>query len=126
MKNIKFYHCKHCGNMVLSIKDAGVPMMCCGEKMVELDPGVQDGAHEKHLPVVERDGDLVKVSVGSVEHPMVDAHFIQWVTLHTDAGVYTKELAPGQAPKAEFLLHNETPIAVYEYCILHGLWKTEF
>lgn len=126
MNTLKFFRCNHCGNQVEMIHSAGVPVVCCGEPMQELVANTQEGAVEKHIPVVEREGDLVKVMVGSVEHPMAEEHYIQWIVLHTDGGVYRKPLAPGQAPKAEFALNGETPIAVYAYCNLHGLWKTDF
>ena len=124
-ETIKFYRCKHCGNQVQMILDAGVRPVCCGEPMLELDPKAQDGALEKHGPVVERDGDLVKVAVGSVEHPMTDAHYIQWIMLQTKTGVHYRALTPTDAPKAEFALNGETPVAVYAFCNLHGLWKTD-
>ena len=125
-ETLKFFRCNHCGNQIQMILNSGVPVVCCGEPMQEIIPNTQDGAVEKHVPVVERQGDLVKVNVGSVDHPMADVHYIQWICLHTDKGVYQVPLRPEQAPKAEFLLKDETPIAVYAYCNLHGLWKTDF
>ena len=70
--SLKFYVCQHCGNIVTFVKDAGVPVMCCGEKMSELIPGTSDGAHEKHVPVVEAEGKKITVKVGEVEHPMLE------------------------------------------------------
>ena len=78
-KEVKFYICKHCGNIVGLIYNAGVPLVCCGEKMSELVPNTTEAATEKHLPVVEMDGNIVKVSVGSVEHPSTEEHYIAWV-----------------------------------------------
>ena len=75
---LKFYVCKHCGNIVTYVKNAGVPVMCCGEKMSEIVPGTSDGAHEKHVPAVSVEGQKVTVKVGEVEHPMLEAHWIQW------------------------------------------------
>ena len=125
MKNNKFYICAHCGNIVELIQDGGVPMFCCGQAMDELVPGVQEASHEKHVPAVEVREDRVEVNVGSVDHPMVDVHWIEWVQLVTDKGSYRKWLNPGQAPHVSFLLHEEKPLEVYAYCNLHGLWKTE-
>lgn len=123
---VKFYKCAHCGNIITKVHDAGVPVMCCGQKMEELIPGTTDGAAEKHVPAVEVDGKVVRVQVGSVEHPMVEVHWIEWITLESKEGVQTKYLDPGQKPYAEFVLsEDDEPIAVYEYCNLHGLWKTE-
>ena len=99
--------------------------MCCGQKMKALEPGVVEASHEKHIPVVEVEGNLVKVVVGSVEHPMGEEHSILWIYLKTDKGGYRKNLAPGEAPKAVFALHDEKPVEVYAYCNLHGLWKAD-
>ncbi len=120
----KFFICKHCGNIVAMVKDAGVPVVCCGERMSELVPGTSDGAAEKHVPVYEINGNLVNVTVGSVEHPMLDNHFIEWISIQTNFGNQRKTLNPGDAPKASFaLLDGEKVEAVYAYCNLHGLWK---
>ena len=125
MKNTKFYICPHCGNIVEMVHDAGVKPVCCGEKMTELIPGSVDASAEKHVPDVKVGNDAVEVNVGSVDHPMVDVHWIEWVQLVTDRGSYRKWLNPGQAPNVKFLLEGEKPLAVYAYCNLHGLWKTE-
>ena len=125
MKNTKFYICPHCGNIVELIHDAGVPLVCCGQKMDRLVPGAVEGSHEKHIPAVQVGAGVVEVHVGSVDHPMVDAHWIEWVQLVTDKGSYRKWLNPGQDPHVKYLLHDEKPLAVYAYCNLHGLWKTE-
>ena len=125
-KEFKLYVCKHCGNIIEKVVDKGVPVICCGEPMKELEANTSDGALEKHVPEVEVSKNTVKVVVGAVEHPMLEAHHIAWVVLVTDAGVYRKDLAVDGAPKAEFLLsEGETPSAVYEYCNLHGLWKKD-
>ena len=124
--NNKFYICEHCGNLVEMVHNAGVPMMCCGQKMKELVPGVVEASHEKHIPVVSVEGNVVKVMVGSVEHPMSAEHSILWVSLQSDKGVQRKYLEVGKAPVAQFSLVDEKPIAVYAYCNLHGLWKSEF
>ena len=119
----KFFVCKHCGNMIGLLHDAGVPMMCCGEKMVELVPNTTDAAQEKHVPVATVEGNKVVVNIGSVDHPMVAEHWIQWVYLETDKGGHRKVLNPGEKPHVVFALtEDEKPVAVYEYCNLHGLW----
>ncbi|MGE4277887.1 MAG: desulfoferrodoxin family protein [Lawsonibacter sp.] len=121
---MKFYRCKHCGNLITFLHASGVPVICCGEEMAELLPGTVDAALEKHVPVVETQGATVHVKVGSVAHPMVAEHFIQWIALETNLGSQIKYLQPGQAPEASFVLaEGETLVAVYEYCNLHGLWK---
>ncbi|MDU4145345.1 MULTISPECIES: desulfoferrodoxin family protein [Clostridium] len=122
----KFLICKHCGNIVEVIRDSGVSIVCCGEKMNELKANTTDGAVEKHVPVVNIDGNKVEVVVGSTLHPMVEAHYIQWIYLKTDKGVQKKYLSPSDEPKAEFVIgDDEKVIEAYEYCNLHGLWKKE-
>ena len=123
--NNKFYICEHCGNLIGMIHDAGVPMMCCGQKMTKLEPGVVEASHEKHIPVATVEGNVVRVTVGSVEHPMTEEHSIDWIYLQTDKGGYRKNVRPGEKPEAYFTLNGEKPIAVYAYCNLHGLWKSE-
>ena len=123
--NVKFYICEHCGNVIEKVEDHGVPVMCCGKKMQELVPGVVEASHEKHIPVAVVEGDRVKVSVGSIAHPMAEEHSILWVALESDKGLYRKHLEVGAAPEAVFALADEKPIAVYAYCNLHGLWKQE-
>ncbi len=120
----KFFICKHCGNIIAKVKDAGVPVVCCGERMTELVPGTTEAATEKHIPVYEVRDNVVNVTVGAVEHPMLDVHYIEWISLQTNFGNQRKTLNPGDAPKASFaLLDGEKVEAVYAYCNLHGLWK---
>ena len=126
MCEIRFYVCEHCGNIIGVIHNAGVPMMCCGQKMTLLEPGTVEASHEKHIPVVERDGNIIKVTIGSVEHPMLEEHHIAWVYLQTNRGGQRKCLAIGREPTVSFALCDEEPVAVFAYCNLHGLWKTEF
>ena len=121
----KFYVCEHCGNLIGMINDAGVPMMCCGQKMKKLEAGVVEASREKHIPVVSVDGNIVTVSIGEVEHPMVEEHSILWVYLLTDKGGQRKCLEVGKAPIVTFALSDEKPLAAYAYCNLHGLWMAE-
>ena len=125
MSKNKFFICEHCGNIIGLINDAGVPMKCCGQNMTELVPGTVDASLEKHVPVVTVDGDTVKVEIGAVAHPMVEEHSILWVYLETDRGGQRKNLAVGSDPMVSFALCDEKPVAVYAYCNLHGLWKTD-
>ena len=121
----RFYICEHCGNIIGMIHDAGVPMMCCGQKMTQLTPGVVEASAEKHVPVVSREGDVVRVSVGSVALPMTEEHGFVWVYLQTNRGGQRKGLEVGAEPTVSFALLDETPVAVYAYCNLHGLWMAE-
>lgn len=123
--NIRFYICEHCGNLAEMINDSGVPLMCCGQKMKKLEAGTVEASREKHIPLVTREGNTVKVCVGSVEHPMTEEHSITWVYLRTCRGGQRKCLKPGETPVVTFELADEEPIAVYAYCNLHGLWKAD-
>lgn len=154
MNKVLFYRCEKCGNIVALIKVGGGTLNCCGQEMTKLNANSTDAAKEKHVPVVIKDGDKIKVSVGSIEHPMLAEHFIEWIALVTNEKVEIVNLKPGMEPKAIFTYYNdedeitggedaEVPncegqpcnfvysemntekLTVYEYCNLHGLWKTE-
>lgn len=125
MNETRFFICEHCGNIVGLIKSAGVPIKCCGQNMTELIPGTVEAAVEKHLPVVKVEDRIVTANVGEVTHPMTEEHSIQWVYLQTDKGGQRKNLSPSEEPVVTFALSDEEPVAVYAYCNLHGLWKTE-
>ena len=122
----KFYRCDHCGIIVGVVEEGGGTLICCGEPMRALEANTTDAAQEKHVPVVEVNGSLVTVTVGSVAHPMLEEHHIACIALETDQGMQRKVLAPTGEPKAVFALtEGEKPVAAYEYCNLHGLWKKE-
>jgi superoxide reductase len=121
----KFYICEHCGNIIEKIDDAGVPVMCCGQKMAELVPNTVEASGEKHIPAVSLEGNVLKVNVGSVNHPMAEEHFIEWVYVETENGGMRKNLKPGQEPNVTFALGDDKAVAVYAYCNLHGLWMAE-
>ena len=121
---LKFYLCEHCKNQVQMVKDSKVPPFCCGSKMKELIPGTVDASLEKHVPQVKVEGKKVFVEVGSVEHPMIDVHYIEWIALESKDGYQLKYLNPNDAPKVVFdLSEDDEYVAVYAYCNLHGLWK---
>lgn len=121
---MKFYICKHCGNIVAMVKEGGGTITCCGEAMTEIIPGTTEAATEKHIPVYEVKDGKVYVTVGAVEHPMLEAHYIEWIAVETTGGNQRKALKAGQEPKAVFALcEGEEVKAVYAYCNLHGLWK---
>lgn len=123
--SMKFYVCKHCGNIITFLKSAGVPVSCCGEHMSELIPGTTDASLEKHVPVVTQQGGTVNVFVGAVEHPMIPEHFIEWIALETRNGSQVKHLVPGQTPSADFALAGDDKVvAAYAFCNIHGLWKS--
>lgn len=121
---LEVYKCKPCGNIVEVLHASKAPLSCCNEKMTLLVEGSSDGAKEKHVPVIEKTATGYKVSVGSVAHPMEEAHYIEWIELVADGVSYTKFLKPGDAPVAEFCIEAENVYA-REYCNLHGHYKGE-
>ena len=123
---LKFYKCMNCGNIITYMENKGIPVMCCGNQMAQLVPGAVDAAQEKHVPVVAVNGGKVTVTIGSVEHPMVEEHYIQWIALEAKEGAQVKYLEPGAKPEAVFVLsETDEAVAAYEYCNLHGLWKAD-
>jgi len=119
----KFYKCRHCGNVIEKIVDHQVPVVCCGEKMEELVANTVEASVEKHLPVVTLlDECKLKVEVGSVAHPMLPEHHITFIYVETENGGVRVDLQ--DKPEAIICTYPHKPIAVYEYCNLHGLWKT--
>ncbi|MBP5135111.1 MAG: desulfoferrodoxin [Paludibacteraceae bacterium] len=122
----KFYVCKHCGNVAVKMVDSGVVPSCCGEEMTELKANTVEASAEKHLPVVTRlDVCTINVKIGSEPHPMLPEHHIAFVFVETERGGQWINLAVGKKPEAVICVCKEKPIAVYEYCNIHGLWKTE-
>lgn len=120
----KFFKCEHCGNIIAIVKNSGVPVMCCGQKMTEIIPNTVEASGEKHMPVWKIEGNIVHVNVGSIPHPMLDEHYIEWVSIQTKFGNQRKQLVPGQNPEVCFsICEGDEVEAVYAYCNLHGLWK---
>lgn len=126
----RFYKCPHCGNVIMKMVDSKVPVVCCGEVMQELVPNTVDASFEKHVPfvtnLIECDCEgqcerIIKVQVGSVPHPMTTEHHISFIYIETERGGIRIDLT--DKPEAEICLCMEKPLAVYEYCNLHGLWK---
>lgn len=121
---MKFMRCKHCGNIIAFVDEKQPKIICCGEPMQEIIANTTDAAKEKHVPVIKVDGTHVTVTVGSVAHPMVEDHWIEWIVLETKTGNQRKVLLPGQESKAEFeMVKGDEVIAALAYCNKHGLWK---
>ena len=121
---MKFYRCPICGQIVAIVKKTGSPIICCGKPMEEIVPGTTDASVEKHVPVYEVKDNKVFVKVGSVEHPMQEEHYIEWIALETKFGNQRKALKPGDAPEAVFCICDGDEVeAVFAYCNLHSLWK---
>lgn len=126
MSKLKFYICRECGTILTLTAEGKETPGCCSEKLEELVANTVDAAREKHVPVVTVQGNLVHVAVGSVAHPMLEAHYIEFITLETKNGSQCKPLTPGDKPEAVFALaEGDEAVAAYEYCNLHGLWKKE-
>lgn len=120
---MKFFICEHCKNIITYIHDSGIKVECCGDPMQEIVPKTTEGATEKHVPVVEIQGNKVSVKVGEVAHPMEEKHYIQWIAIETKQGTQRKELKPGQEPKACFTLcDTDEFVNAYAYCNIHSLY----
>lgn len=125
-KQVNFFACNVCGNLIIKLNDSGLTPVCCGRDMEELTPGTSDGAFEKHVPIWEMEGCKVMVTVGSEPHPMTQDHYIQWIIIETNKGYYCKHLSPSDEPETCIkLCKNEVVKNVYEFCNLHKLWKAE-
>ncbi|KEI96741.1 DNA topoisomerase II [Clostridium botulinum A2B3 87] len=116
------YKCDVCGNIVQVVHASAGQLVCCGKPMRLLEENTTDAALEKHVPVVEKIENGVKVKVGEKKHPMEEKHYIEWIEVITENKVYKKYLKPGEKPEAEFKLDEEV-VKVREYCNIHGLWK---
>ena len=117
------YKCEVCGNIVEVLHIGTSDLVCCGQPMALQAENTVDAAKEKHVPVIEKIKGGVLVKVGSVEHPMIKTHYIEWIEIQTDKKVYRKFLNPGDKPQAEFLLDEEVLYA-REYCNIHRLWRS--
>ncbi len=121
--NRKFLLCKRCGNLIEMINDSGVTPVCCNEPMQELIANTTEAATEKHIPVIEVEENIVKITVGEIIHPMEETHYIEWVYLQTNKGIKRVKLNPNDEPIVYFsLLKDETVENAYAYCNIHGLW----
>ena len=118
------YKCNICGNIVEVLHSGVGKLVCCGQPMELLIEKSVDVGLEKHVPVIEKAGNKVKVKVGSVPHPMEQKHWIEWIEVIADGRVYRKFLNPGEKPEAEFEITAEK-LEAREYCNIHGLWKSK-
>ena len=122
---MRFYKCRHCGQIVAIVKKTNAKLVCCGDEMEEILPASVDASFEKHVPVYKVEGNIVTVRVGSVDHPMIPEHYIEWVALETKFGNQRKKLNPNDKPVVQFaLVDGDEVVAAYAYCNLHGLWRS--
>jgi superoxide reductase len=125
MKLRDLYYCEICGNVTEVLHVGAEALVCCGEPMEKMEAKSEDTGLEKHVPVVEENENGITVKVGSVEHPMVEKHWIAFIEVLTEKQVLRAELNPGEAPEAHFNVKLEDVIEVREWCNLHGLWKAK-
>ncbi len=126
IKNLEVYKCDICGNIVETVHGAGGTLVCCGQQMNLLKENTVDAATEKHVPVIQKDGNNYKIVVGSVAHPMGEDHYIEFIELIVDEVVYLKFLKPGEKPEADFIVNGEgSNVYARAYCNLHGFWRSE-
>ncbi len=121
-KQLEVYKCDICGNIVEVLHEGKGELVCCGQPMKLQVENTVDASKEKHVPAVEKTADGIKVQVGSVEHPMEEKHYIEWIQLIAGGKAYRQFLKPGDKPVAVFKVDADT-VTVREYCNLHGLWK---
>lgn len=124
MSSVEFYRCERCGNIVALINKGGGTLVCCDQEMTRLVANTTDASKEKHVPDISKEDGKIKVAVGSTLHPMLPEHYIQWIALAADGRLEFKYLKPGEEPIAEF--SDAESGTVYEYCNIHGLWKSDF
>jgi superoxide reductase len=122
-QRLQVYKCVVCGNIVEVLHVGSGELVCCGQPMTLMAENTVDASKEKHVPVIEKTADGVKVKVGAVPHPMEDKHYIQWIEVIDGEIVYRRFLKPGLAPEASFCLKTAGAVKAREYCNLHGLWK---
>lgn len=122
-KQLEIYKCELCGNIVEMVHGGAGAIVCCGEKMKKMEEQTADFANEKHVPVVEKTENGIKVIVGSTAHPMAEDHYIEWIEVINGSWINRKQLQPGDKPEAEFYVPYSEDLIVREYCNKHGLWK---
>ncbi len=124
---MKYFKCNVCGNLVGLVIDGGGDLVCCGELMEKLVEKTKDEGNEKHLPVVTQEGSNIIVKVGEESHPMTDAHYICFIVIKYNNKTQKVELSPNDLPSASFEVSEDfDEMEVYEYCSVHGLWKSEY
>lgn len=131
-KKNAIYHCPICGNMVEVVEEGLGQLVCCGKPMIKMQENSIDASREKHVPVVQMDGNIVSVSIGSTTHPMTEDHWIKWIELSVGNTNYRQELSPTDKPEVKFVINDycstscvNMKLTARALCNLHGLWKNE-
>jgi len=125
-KKLQIYKCEICGNIVEVLHTGKGELVCCEQPMALLPEKTEEQGNEKHVPVIERTEEGIKVKIGAVTHPMEDTHYIEWIEIISDGRVYRKFLSPGDSPEADFAIVSAgggEKIEARDYCNIHGLWK---
>lgn len=122
-QKLQVYKCEVCGNIVEVLHSGKGELVCCGQSMRLIEEKTEEEGREKHLPVVEKTDEKIKVKVGSIPHPMEEKHYIEWIEAQVNGQVYRKFLSPGNPPEAEFPIKAEK-VTIRQYCNIHGLWKS--
>ncbi len=121
-KKMGIYKCDICGNIVEVLTEGSAELMCCDQQMTMQNENTTDAAVEKHVPALEKSDNGWQVNIGSVDHPMTEAHYIEWIELTAGDSVYRQFLKPSGKPSAFFPIKADV-VTARAYCNLHGLWK---
>jgi superoxide reductase len=122
-ERLEVYKCSICGNVIEVMQGGKGQLVCCNQPMQLLKENTVDASLEKHVPVIEKTAEGIKVKVGGVPHPMEEKHYIVWIELFVDGKSYIQFLKPGDTPEAFFSVKGDN-VSAREYCNLHGLWKS--
>jgi len=123
-KLMGIYKCEICGNMVEVVHEGKGDLVCCGQPMTSLQENTVDASREKHVPVIEKTDNGIKVKVGSIAHPMEEQHYIEWIEIITGGNSCRVFLKPGDVPEAEFPVQFSSDLVARAYCNIHSLWKS--
>jgi len=121
----QYYKCALCGNIVEVVHEGGGELVCCGQPMNLISANSIDASNEKHVPIIEKTDKGIIVKVGSIDHPMEEKHYIEWIEVTNGAWIQRKFLKPGEKPQAEFCVEYSDKLVAKEYCNIHGLWKNK-
>ncbi len=122
-QKFEIYKCEVCGNIIEVLHKGTESLVCCGQPMKLIEEKIQEDGNEKHKPIIEKNEQGVVVKVGSIPHPMEEAHYIEWIEISTDKGESKKFLKPGELPESKFPVKKD--VKARAYCNVHGLWTSD-